>query len=235
MGVQGSKPPEVTTHPSTSVPVHSLASGKRPHYEPWYFEDVTTTSQEPRRRMEHIPLTTSSANSQSVICVNTPDNVALFMEKFESDVRLLLPYCYNGSAPESSIALCFVSRLTMQDRTASQRPDCKFFPPFQASQRAFYFRLIPIGEPHDRLFIVEYYNTPEYRQATWVFDTHCWIQFEALLRLFFQQGYRYLMKLFPEDISLSCSEHVTAATCSSSAYAHSMSIPTPPPSASHTW
>lgn len=136
--------------------------------------------------------------STHVLCVNTPDSVAMFMEKFESDIKLLLPYCYRDGKAEASIALCFVSRLTVQDREASQKDSCKFFPRFQASQRDFYFRLIPVGAQSDGLFVVEYYNMPDYRHPTYVFDTHCWIEIEALLRLFFQQGYRYLMKLFPE-------------------------------------
>lgn len=158
-----------------------------------------------------------STASQPPLCVNTPQNVALLMEKFDSDVRQLLPYCFDAAGePEFSIALCFVSRLTMQDRAASQRFDCKYFPRFQTSQRAFYFRLVPVGEQNDRLFVVEYYDSPLYEVPTLVFNTHGWIQFEALLRLFFHQGYRYLMKLFPESSPL-CGGDMANSICTTTA------------------
>lgn len=180
----------------------------------------------------------SSGGSQPPLYVNTPQNVAMFMEKFDSDIKLLLPYCF-GSCGEAefSIALCFVSRLTMQDRIASQRAECRYFPPFQSSQRAFYFRLIPVGEQSDRLFVVEYYDRPEYLSPALVFNPHGWIQFEALLRLFFHQGYRYLMKLFPEPVAVIVGNNSTvmrtepsieslSSSCGSSEHAaFSVSIP----------
>lgn len=177
---------QIAYDPSFSL-AESSATTLTPSY--WQFRGEPTAHAHavlPRRR--------------PVPAVNHPANVDQFMIEFYADIDKLLPYCYAGDGKRGSLAVCFVDRLTRQDREHSCRPECTFFPLFSAADEVFYFRLVPLSaSPKTRAFAVEYYKTGDYRQPVGVFGVTDWIKFEALLRLFFHRGFRYLMKVFPAE------------------------------------
>lgn len=193
--------------PPPSLLVHETltTSQERIPYDPSFsLAESSATTQTPsywRFRGD----TTAHAHSEAsrrrpVAAVNHPANVDQFMIEFYADIDKLLPYCYSGATKRGSLAVCFVDRLTRQDREHSCRPDCTFFPPFAAADEVFYFRLVPLSaSPKTRAFAVEYYKTGDYAQPVGVFGVTDWIKFEALLRLFFHRGFRYLMKVFSAE------------------------------------